>query len=300
MSLPGERQIFSDWAATHRAEMAAPEFDEVERDLAIEREVFSRLCAHWFSAGPNPEEVVQRVFHAALDRRPDLLRGMSTYAVAMATEESSRGRRWRLKQLFADVGSHWRERYRVIVETLAAAFDKAGRPEIPCVTLNEALSAGMDAEPEGATELLSRVLDLFFALGADLRDVARLAFTWSGWLGRDRQLNMSLEEVGTIFDETRAAQSWRAKEIVEAYLRRAGCRGFRAPWQKGQAAVDAYTAAAKGNHNRANGTRPARKFPDFKPTNKPTHANLHPLCQSQRDTESGGRGEVVAVAEPAA
>lgn len=243
----GEREVYA------RGEMA----HGMEWDMEVHRAVFERLNAYWFSAGPQPEEVVSRVYHAARKYRPDLLQGMSARARELAAQRSEMGQRWRLRAMFAGRNSHkthWRERYDAIVATLKAAYDEAARPDIAPLDLTEAKGGN-------GLRTLNRMLELFFAGGTDLRDVARLTFTWCGWLGRDHLLNMSLQKLGEIFDETRAAQSWRAKEVVESLLKTAGCRGFRAPWQKSETAVEAYARAARGNHNRSNGTVRKRNFP---------------------------------------
>ncbi len=229
---------------------------DTEREWTIEREVFTRLCAHWFSAGPHPEEVLQRVFAATADRRPDLLGELTRHEITLAREESMRGRRWRLRALFAGRGEDWRVRYAAIVSTLSVAFAEANRPEIERMTLSEALCVGAcRTEPREATETLSRVLERLFCTGCDPRCVVQQTFALTGWLFRDLQLNMSLDGLGKLFGEQRATQSWRSKIYVEGMLREAGFRGCKAGWQKPESAVDSYRNAAKGNQNRRNGRR---------------------------------------------
>jgi hypothetical protein len=251
------------WAEREQHEMRESEFAAAveeqlhERDLTTERDVFNRLCKHWFSAGPEPEEVVQRVFAAALDRRPDLLAGMKPREVAMATEETARGKRCRLQQIFAGKGSHWRELYHAAVLTLTTAFVDNGRPEIEPMTLNDAIGIGRcGGEPPEATETLSRTLEFIFEDGSALRVVAQRTFALTGWLFRDSQLNMSLEEIGALFDETRAAQSWRSKETVQKRLKKAGCRGFKAPWHPPEDAVRKFQMAQLGNTHRRDSVLP--------------------------------------------
>ncbi len=246
---------------------AAIEREELDagdgRDWLHEREVFARLCAHWFSAGPQPDEVLQRVFAAAADCRPDLLRGLTPRAVALAREESPRGKRWRIEAIFSGCGMGFAERYRAITETLRVAFSDARRPVIPRVTLNEALCVGPGGtEPPEASETLSRVLETLFRAGDSPRAVVQQTFALTGWLFRDLQLNMSLEELGALFSEERATQSWRSKVYIEGLLRAAGFKGCKAGWQKPSAACASYAAAARGNQNRRHVRRPSPQLAD--------------------------------------
>lgn len=270
--IPCDKTVFSEWSAAQRAECA--EEPEHERDLSLEREAFSRLCKHWFSAGPHPEEVLQRVFAATADRRPDLLRGLTAREIRLGREESSRGRRWRLQALFPGEDG-LRQRYREIVGTLGAAFSGARRPEIPRVTLAEALCVARDGtEPQEASETLSRVLEKIFRGGTDPRAVAQYTFALCGWLFRDLQLNMSLDALGRLFAEERATQSWRSKRFVEGMLREAGFRGCKAGWQKTESACGKFRDAAKDNHNRSKRRQSRRSLslhldPATKPKNDP-------------------------------
>ena len=267
--IPCDKTVFSDWSAAQRAEHV--EDEEHERDFRLEREAFSRLCKHWFSAGPHPEEVLQRVFAATADRRPDLLRGLTAHEIRLGREESARGRRWRLQAIFPDEDG-LRRRYREIVGTLAAAFVGAHRPEIPRVTLTEALCVAPDGtEPPEATETLSRVLERIFRGGTDPRAVAQYTFALAGWLFRDLQLNMSLDALGRLFDEERATQSWRSKRRVEGMLREAGFRGCKAGWQKTETAVAKFRTAATGNRNRTKRRQSRRSLSSQKP--KPNQAD---------------------------
>lgn len=261
-----DKRAFDAYAADQRA----AEFEEpaCDRDWIIEKEVFTRLCKHWFSAGPQPEEVLQRVFAATADRRPDLLRGLTPREIELGRQESKNGRRWRIAALFPSDEAP-RERYSAITRTLAAAFAGARRPEIPRVTFNEALCVSPTGhEPLEATETLSRVLETIFANGSDPRAVAQRTFSLVGWLFRDLQLNMSLDALGKLFAEERATQSWRSKVFVEAMLRNAGFRGCKAAWQKPESAVRTYSEKALGNTNRR---RKRRFFTNPQPTTNPTH-----------------------------
>jgi hypothetical protein len=265
---PCDHRALADLHAERRRDAADHEEAEPEREMTIEREVFVRLCQHWFSAGPQPEEVLQRVFAAAADRRPDLLRGLSKKEIALAREESARGRKWRLQAIFPG-NREPREKYRSLVESLRAAFSGARRPSIERVTLRDALTLGKATEPPEATETLSRVLEKIFRGGIDPRAIAQATFALTGWLFRDLQLNMSLEALGNLFDEERATQSWRSKTYIEEMLRAAGFRGCKTAWQKPQSAVAHYAESAQGNTNR----RRKRRFSAPLTTSAHTHKN---------------------------
>jgi hypothetical protein len=216
---------------------------------ALAGDVFKALGAHFFSAGPQPEEVMQRVFAAAAARRPDLLDGMSKREIRLACEETPAARKWRVAALFPgeeDV----RARYKAIIGQLRAAFS-ANRRRLPArVTLNDALTVAGGVETALASETLSRVLGRIFFEGCDPRAVVQHTFALFGWLGRDMQLNMSFEALGQLFDEQRATQSWRSKK-VEKLLRDAGFRGVNTGWQKPAGAVEKFRQSAKGNRNRS-------------------------------------------------
>ncbi len=98
-------------------------------------------------------------------------------------------------------------------------------------------------------------LDYIFADGPDPRCVVQRAFALARVRRSELLLNMSLEELGLLIGETRAAQSWRIKKIFSKVLKQAGMKGFKLSWQKSEESVAKYSEAAKGNTNRRGGKK---------------------------------------------
>lgn len=69
---------------------------------------------------------------------------------------------------------------------------------------------------------------------------------------------LTMREQGLMFSETKAAVSWRMKQL-SGLIKGLGMNGHRLAGQKTSRASDAARAAALGNHNRANGK--ARRKP---------------------------------------
>jgi hypothetical protein len=69
-------------------------------------------------------------------------------------------------------------------------------------------------------------------------------------------LNMSMHDLGNLFGETPAAQSWRIEKIFSGYLKKNGARGFKAAGQKSEESRAVYSQAQKGNTNRTKLKRP--------------------------------------------
>lgn len=62
-------------------------------------------------------------------------------------------------------------------------------------------------------------------------------------------MNMNGTDLGMMFNETRAAQSWRIQAIFDR-LKLSGVRGCRGAGFKSEGARESYSESAKGNHNR--------------------------------------------------
>lgn len=65
---------------------------------------------------------------------------------------------------------------------------------------------------------------------------------------------LTMEEQGGMFGETKAAVSFRMK-VLSGLIKLRGMMGNRLPGQKTPAASASYSGAQMGNHNRANGTK---------------------------------------------
>lgn len=106
---------------------------------------------------------------------------------------------------------------------------------------------------EGEMRLLLAFFDRFFDFlyedgphpGWVLRRVYALARRYKP----DLILGMNGTDLGLMFGESRAAQSWRMQAIFDR-LRGAGVRGSRGGGFKTEDAREAYSAAQRGNNNR--------------------------------------------------
>jgi len=156
----------------------------------------------------------------------------------------------------------------VIQEVLSSAYSREqahGREPVYFRTpLDEILSreAG-ETSDEAAIRLEARLemLEWFFGDGPHPGHVMRRVFAMAKSIKSGLILNMSLEEMGLMLGETKAAGSWRIKKLINRPLVAMGFSGVVMPWQKSASAVDEYASAARGNHNRRNGKK-------NQPTNK--------------------------------
>lgn len=115
----------------------------------------------------------------------------------------------------------------------------------------EALDAGEDAEGvmRARLETFHRFIDFAFADGPHPGDVMRNFYAVVHVLRPDVLLNMTCDDIGALLGRTGAAHSWRVKKVCER-LKAKGVKGFKARFQKSEAASAAYSAAQRGNQNR--------------------------------------------------
>lgn len=99
-------------------------------------------------------------------------------------------------------------------------------------------------------EALTKVLLYFYADGPHPGCVLRRVFAVAKAIRPDLLLNMTDAEIGQMFDETRAAQSWRRDKIFSNYQKERGVKGFKSPSQKSEGSRDAFSDAQRGNTNR--------------------------------------------------
>lgn len=114
-------------------------------------------------------------------------------------------------------------------------------------------------------EAFRRLLEFFFSDGPHPGYVVRRVFAVTKALRPQLILNMSLEEIGLMLGETKAAGSWRIKQLVNRPIA-AGGHGSQLPWQKSHSACAKYAARAQGNSNRSK-----KKKNHQKKHQKPTH-----------------------------
>jgi hypothetical protein len=143
-----------------------------------------------------------------------------------------------------------------ITSALARAAARHGYQQ-ESVTSHTPLDDLLDAEDAAQvgelerSAVLNRLLDYLAADGPHPGCVLRRYFAVVKALQREDLLcGMTLQELGLMFGETKAAQSWRVKKIFSGYLRGAGAKGFKARFQKSETARAAYARAQLGNTNR--------------------------------------------------
>lgn len=143
-----------------------------------------------------------------------------------------------------------------ITSALARAAARKGFSQAS-VTTHTPLDDLLEAEEAAAcgelerSAVLNRLLDYLAADGPHPGCVLRRYYAVVKALQREDLLcGMTLKELGMMFGETKAAQSWRIKKIFSGYLKGAGAKGFKARFQKSEAAVAAYARTQLGNTNR--------------------------------------------------
>lgn len=139
-----------------------------------------------------------------------------------------------------------------IQETLAQAAQKRGYQleSFTSDTPLDDLIRAEEGEQEEHDEKLAKVLLYFYADGPHPGAVLRRVFAVTKAIRPDLLLNMSDAEIGMMFGETRAAQSWRRKKIFSNYQRDRGVKGYLSPSQKSESSRGVFSAAQRGNTNR--------------------------------------------------
>lgn len=125
--------------------------------------------------------------------------------------------------------------------------------------LSELLAAEDDAEDEREVrrEGFRQALIYLFDDGPHPAAVVKRAFAMAKAIDPVLIAHMSLQDIGQMLGETRAAQSWRIKKIFSRKLTHARSHErttrtdvTQANFQKRKGASLVYAARAKGNHNR--------------------------------------------------
>lgn len=99
-------------------------------------------------------------------------------------------------------------------------------------------------------EFFARFFDFLFEDGPHPGWVLRRIYALARRYRPDLILGMNGTDLGLLFGETRAAQSYRMQLIFDR-LRMSGTRGFRGGGCKREESRSAYAASATGNRNRA-------------------------------------------------
>lgn len=106
-----------------------------------------------------------------------------------------------------------------------------------------------DVMEEEWRSVLRRLLEDLASTGMSPPEVAKRCASYAQTLAHPMLLMASCEEIGRLFGQTRAAVSWRAKEVFTRRIEAAGGVGH-APFQKGSEVSEKYREAQMGNRNR--------------------------------------------------
>ncbi len=162
----------------------------------------------------------------------------------------------------------WRELDANANEALTRYFDRVGGwgqvdLRMPFQDMLMAEDDGQD-EPPGEYELIQRraAVKAFFRFlkmhgespAAMLKQLAAAGRACSV----EPFSKMTMEEIGRLFSETKAAHSWRCK-VLSHEIELSGQRGIQLPGQKKASASEVYSRIRQGNTNRAGGKKRRRQ-----------------------------------------
>ena len=144
------------------------------------------------------------------------------------------------------------EKITEVLKRVWAREQAAGRDPVYTVTpLDELLARESGEEVEEhiiRVEAFRRLLEYFFGDGPHPGLVVRRVFAITKALRPSLILNMSLEEIGLMLGETKAAGSWRIKQLVNRPISRSCGHTTQLPWQKSSSAVASYAATRRRKH----------------------------------------------------
>jgi hypothetical protein len=152
----------------------------------------------------------------------------------------------------------------VVSDVLAAAYRRlrSGHEAIDTHTPLDALmreEEGMPADERVVrAEAFRAILADFFADGPHPAKVMRRVFALTKAYAPELILNMTCQDLGNMFGETRAAVSWRINQLHNKRVKAAGANGTHVRFQKSETTRAKYRLAAKGNKNRAKGAKAKR------------------------------------------
>ena len=147
----------------------------------------------------------------------------------------------------------------VIAEALVAAATRMRSASTAArVELSDLLDLRAEetlAEFEQRQTRLRSLLRFIFYFGPGPELVTRRVFCLAKWRPMTAALilDMSLANLGMMFGETRAAWSWRVKQVVNRFLATQHVRGGKAGFQKSEQACAVYATVQRHNQNRKGG-----------------------------------------------
>ncbi|MDF3058529.1 MAG: hypothetical protein K0R17_2744 [Rariglobus sp.] len=114
-----------------------------------------------------------------------------------------------------------------------------------------ALLAAEDGEDDeelmrARMEVFNRFIDFCVQDGAHPGAVMRNFYAIVHALRPEALRDLTCEEYGKLFGETKQAHSWRVKQIFSGYMRKQGAGGFKARFQKSETAVESYRRVRLG------------------------------------------------------
>lgn len=162
----------------------------------------------------------------------------------------------------------WRELDANANEALTRHFDRVGGwgqvdRRMPFQDMLMAEDDGQD-EPPGEYELIQRraAVRAFFRFLKMHGESPAAMLKQMAAAGRACSVEpfsrMTMEEIGRLFSETKAAHSWRCK-VLSHEIELSGQRGSQLPGQKKAAASEVYRKIRKGNSNRKGGKKRCRE-----------------------------------------
>lgn len=122
----------------------------------------------------------------------------------------------------------------------------------------EAMAAKDEDRLKFMQAVFDRIFEFLYEDGPHPGWVLRRVYLLARRYCPERMLNMNGTDLGNLFGESRAAQSWRMQKIFDR-LKASGVRGFRGGGCKTEGSRAAYAEAAGGNHNRRGKTKKGKK-----------------------------------------
>lgn len=230
-------------------------------------DVAALLMGYLFGDGPHPEHVTARLYRLTSVIHPVLLRTlpMGDRIVLLAPDEAAREQR--LVMLLRGTRIERRQAHthqRVVRTVLAAAWARQRsllmQPQVPEAALTDygaAFPRELLSQFAARIETVQAMLEFFFRDGSAPERAVRRVFMVAKAYYEPLVLRMSLQQLGTMFGQTRATWSWRGKAKLNEFLALRGISAVKAPYQKSAEVCVKYAAAATGNRNRATGRRVA-------------------------------------------
>jgi hypothetical protein len=204
-----------------------------------------------FADGPHPADVLWRFWSLAITFRRDEAADWRHADTQLFWQQGRPGSLFRLRLIFSDAKpTESDERIRAVLAVASGRARKryGWQPGATSPRIADLLNP--DRWSVTQSETIARLFDFAFAAGTDANRVMKRVYAVTKWLRSDLLMHMSLQQLGDLFDETKASPSWRIKQLVNDALAAIGMRGCNAGWQKRAGAALAYGEVQKGNRNR--------------------------------------------------